>query len=67
MWIWEQSMQMMSTFWKQRFTGTGGEETQFTVTNPRISSVSDYNGAYGSVDLKHHRYEVSYKKDKDWK
>lgn len=44
--------------------GTGGEETQFTVTNPRISSVSDYNGAYGSVDLKHHRYEVSYKKTK---
>ena len=42
--------------------GTDGEETQFTVTNPRISSVSDYDGAYGSVDLKHHRYEVSYEK-----
>lgn len=34
------------------------------MTNPQISSVSDYDGAYGSVDLKHHRYEVSYKKTK---
>lgn len=44
--------------------GTDSEESQFTVTNPQISSVSDYDGAYGSVDLKHHRYEVSYKKTK---
>lgn len=33
--------------------GTDSEESQFTVTNPQISSVSDYDGAYGSVDLKH--------------
>lgn len=42
--------------------GTDGEESQFTVRNPQISSVSDYDGAYGSVDLKHHCYEVSYEK-----
>lgn len=42
--------------------GTEGKEPQFTVTNPQILSVSDYDGAYGSVDLKHHRYEVSYEK-----